>query len=118
MLRPSDNLTEVYLCVEPVDFRKRATGLSVLVQDELGMSPLSDKLFVFTNRRRNQCAMLYWERRGFVLWTKKLQRQRFHWPGSVDETVRLSGRELNWLLEGFDLSKWHPHEAIHYEYVA
>ena len=118
MLRPSERLSEVYLCVEPVDFRKRASGLSVLVQDELGMSPFAEKLFVFTNRRRTQCAMMYWERTGFVLWTKRLERNRFHWPRSVAKTVRLSGRELNWLLDGFDLSKWRPHEALAYEYVA
>ena len=49
---------------------------------------------------------------------KKLERERFHWPRSVSQAVRLSGRELNFLLDGFDLTKWRPHERLYYEYVA
>ena len=47
MLRPADTLTEVYVCVEPVDMRKQIAGLSMLVQDELSISPFEAKLFAF-----------------------------------------------------------------------
>ncbi len=53
--------------------------------------------------------ILYWERNGFVLWQKRLERDRFHWPRGDGETVILSGQELNWLLDGFDLRHWRPH---------
>jgi transposase len=44
---------------------------------------------------------LYWERNGFCLWQKKLERERFKWPGSVEGAVStLTGRQLNWLLMG------------------
>ena len=43
---------EVWLCVEPVDFRKQIPGLAALVQDTLAMDPFSAHPFVFTNRRR------------------------------------------------------------------
>ena len=62
---------EVWLCVEPVDFRKQITGLATLVQDQLSMDPFSAQLFVFTNRRRTQCQVLYWERCGFVLFEQR-----------------------------------------------
>ena len=56
------------------------TGLAALVQDTLAMDPFSTQLFVFANRRRTQCRILYWERCGFVLWQKRLERARFAWP--------------------------------------
>ena len=118
MIRPAVELTAVYLCVEPVDFRKQIDGLAAIVQDELCLSPFSEQLFCFTNRRRNRVKLLYWERSGFVLWMKRLEKDRFHWPRSVSATVTLSGQELNWLLDGFDLSKWRPHQRLDYEWVA
>ena len=77
MIRPAHHGVEVWLCVEPVDFRKQITGLATLVQDQLSKDPFSAQLFVFTNRRRTQCRILYWERCGFVLWHKRLERARF-----------------------------------------
>ena len=74
MIRPPNEGIEVWLCVEPVDFRKQIPGLAALVQDTLAMDPFSTHLFVFTNRRRTQCRILYWERCGFVLWQKRLER--------------------------------------------
>ena len=52
MIRPAHHGIEVWLCVEPVDFRKQITGLATLVQDQLSKDPFSSQLFVFTNRRR------------------------------------------------------------------
>ena len=60
MIRPAHHGIEVWLCVEPVDFRKQITGLATLVQDRLSMDPFSAQLFVFTHRRRTQCRILYW----------------------------------------------------------
>ena len=59
MIRPANEGIEVWLCVEPVDFRKQITRLATLVQDALAMDPFSTQLFVFTNRRRTQCRILY-----------------------------------------------------------
>ena len=104
MIRPANEGIEVWLCVEPVDFRKQITGLATLVQDALAMDPFSTQLFVFTNRRRTQCRILYWEKCGFVLWQKRLERARFAWPRRADAVVNLSGAQLNFLLDGYDIS--------------
>ena len=54
MIRPPNEGIEVWLCVEPVDFRKQMTGLAALVQDTLAMDPFSTQLFVpFCLGRRN-----------------------------------------------------------------
>ena len=115
MIRPANEGIEVWLCVEPVDFRKQITGLATLVQDTLGDGPVLDAaLFVFTNRRRTQCRILYWERCGFVLWQKRLERARFAWPRRTDAVVNLSGAQLNSLLDGYDLWRMRPHQQLHY----
>ena len=53
-MRPSNDLPEVYLCREPVDFRKGINGLAALVEADLGLDPFSQMLFVFCDRRRDR----------------------------------------------------------------
>ncbi len=118
MMRPPNDLPVVYLCPEPVDFRLQINGLSVRVQEDLALDPLSEHLFAFTNRKRNRVKVLYWERNGFVLWQKRLERDRFRWPRVGDPVLTLTGQELNWLLDGFDLRHWRPHARLHYTHVA
>lgn len=118
MMRPSPELATVYVCVDPVDFRKQINGLAALVQEVLALDPFSEHLFVFTNRRRDRVKILYWEKSGFVLWMKRLERERFHWPRAHCPTLTLTGQELNWLLDGFDLAHWRPHRRLRYDIVA
>ena len=118
MMRPSSELPLVYLCRLPVDFRKGIQGLAVLVEAELMLDPFSAQLFVFTNRRRNAVKCLYWERNGFCLWHKKLERERFKWPGDREGAViSLTGQQLNWLLDGYDIGQLQPHRALKYKTV-
>ena len=114
MIRPANDGIEVYLCVEPVDFRKQINGLATLVQDALALDAFSEHLFVFTNRRRTQCRILYWERSGFVMWQKRLERERFAWPKRTDTVVNLTGAELNLLLDGYDIWRMRPHPTLAY----
>jgi transposase len=118
MMRPANDLATVYVCVDPVDFRKQINGLAAIVQDVLTLDPFSEHLFVFCNRRRDRVKVLYWERSGFCLWMKRLERERFHWPRGDGPTVTLNGQELNWLLDGFDLRQWRRHARLNYAYVA
>jgi len=108
----------VYLCRECVDMRKSINGLSVLVEQALGLDPFAPQLFVFCNRQRDKIKILYWERTGFVLWYKRLEKHRFAWslPGDQD-VLALTGRELNWLLDGIDVFALRPHEEISFETV-
>ena len=96
-MRPLET-TRVHLCGEPVDFRKAINGLSVLVAEQLELDPFSAHVFGFCNRRRDQVKLLYWERNGFVLWQKRLEKDRFPWASVGDEVIELNGRELNWLI--------------------
>lgn len=119
MMRLADSFPRVFLCKQAVDFRKSIDGLALLVEGLLGLDPFAEQVYVFTNRRRNQVKLLYWERNGFVLWYKRLERERFHWPVHLEgEVVTLSGRELNFLLDGLNLRYLRPHARLRYRTVA
>jgi transposase len=108
----------VQLCREPVDFRKAINGLSILVAEQFDLDPFSAQVFAFCNRKRNQVKLLVWERNGFVLWQKRLEKDRFPWPRAIGSgVVQLSGRELNWLLDGMDVFAMQPHDELSYETV-
>ena len=116
MLRP-DHLITVYLYVEPVDMRKSIDGLSILVEQEMNLSPSIEALFVFCNRGRDKIKLLCWERNGFIVWYKRLEKQRFRWP-RAGETLAMTGKELNWLLDGFDIFHNQPHKPLFFDSVA
>lgn len=113
MMRPNTELPVVYLCCERIDFRKGMQSLAVFVESQLKLDPFSTQLFVFRNRRRSGVKILYWERNGFCLWQKKLEQERFHWPNSSQQTVvAITGQELNWLLDGYDITRMKPHKML------
>jgi transposase len=103
MMRPGAAAV-VYLCVAAIDLRKQAASLALLVEQSLKRDVFAPALYVFSNARRDRIRILYWERNGLVLWSKRLEQQRFIWPRmSAGDTVSMSGSELNQLLDGFDV---------------
>jgi transposase len=118
-MHPGHRMGAVYLYRAPIDFRKSIDGLSVLVERELGMNPFGEALYVFINRGRDKLKALYWHRNGFCLWYKRLQAERFAWPAAdaAQPTCTLTPRELEWLLEGFDLWAHKPHKTLNYQSV-
>lgn len=116
-LRPSWDLPEIYLYRQPVDFRKQANGLALIVEQELGHSPFSGALYAFTNRQRNKIKCLMWEDNGFVLYYKSLAEEKFKWPSPSDELMPLNGKQINWLLDGYDITLLQGHKTLHYESV-
>lgn len=94
------NATAVYVAREPVDFRKSIDGLALWVETSLPVSPLSGSVFVFFNRGKDKVKLLWWDRHGFWLAYKRLERGRFRVPAA--ERITLS--DLSLLLEGVDLT--------------
>jgi transposase len=104
--------TRVYLAVGPSDMRKSINGLSIFIQSQMALDPFSDHLFAFCNRRRNLVKILYWDRNGFCLWQKRLERDRLNWPQSPQQVMTLDGRQLHWLLEGLDIQQRKAHKSL------
>src|SRR3982074_723557 len=100
MLRPDRNIERVYLHRAPVDMRKQIDGLAVLARDVIQLDPMSGSMFAFINKRRNKLKILVWERNGFIVWYKRLEQQRFHWPRGIGDVVlTLRGEQLNGLFD-------------------
>ncbi len=89
---------------QPVDMRKSFDGLIAMVKNALGEDPLSGDLYVFINRRGNYVKSVYWDRTGFSLFAKRLERGRFVLPGSA-ETFELSEQAFRLLLDGIVLGR-------------
>ena len=64
-------------------------------------------LFVFCNRSRTIVKVLYWDRNGFCLWMKRLEKFRFKWPQEDEELREVDRRSLEWLLDGLDIREAH-----------
>lgn len=107
----------VYLVVGNVDMRKSIDGLSILISERFSLNPFAGHLFAFCNRRRTCVKVLYWDRNGFVLWQKRLEKDRFRWPSSRAEVLELDQRELRWLLEGLEVQQARAHKAVQYSAV-
>ena len=104
---------KIFLATTPVDFRKQAHGLAVVVEQTLKQAGLNDKvLFAFTNKRKTAIKMLYWDVTGYALWWKTLEKDRFKWPSDPTECRKLDVKELRWLLDGIDLSRIKKHKRV------
>ena len=116
MFRFDDSL-KVYLHRDAVDFRMGINGLSILVEQALGLNPFAAAVYVFCNRRRDRVKILAWERNGFWLMLKKLEADRFVWP-DVASVPTLSIEQLHWLLDGVNLALICKHPQRLFERVA
>jgi len=97
---------EVYIAVGPTDMRKSFDGLSRATEEIIGKDPLSGHLFVFFNRPRNRVKVLFWDRSGFCLYYKRLERGTFHFPQYVSadtKALKVAVSDFSLILEGIEL---------------
>jgi transposase len=96
----------VYLCLTPCDMRKSFDSLQALVRDHLELDAFAGHLFVFSSRRKDRVKILYWDRDGFAVWSKRLEEGTYAVPfENVAERRReITVQELGALLSGIDLS--------------
>ena len=110
----------LFVATQPVDGRKGADSLMALVRDVLRQDPLSGHLFVFFSKRRDRVRIVYWDRNGFAMWTKRLEVGRFRPTFSADGKLSAStieAAELALVIEGIDLAgarrrpRWEPRKT-------
>lgn len=89
----------VFVYGKPVDMRKSFDGLFTMVVDALGEDPMSGDLFLFLNRRRNCLKGLLWDRTGFLIIAKRLERGQFRLRNGAEKVV-IERALLRRLLDG------------------
>jgi transposase len=105
----------IYFATELTDMRKGIDGLRAIVEGVLRQDPYEGHIFVFVGRSKDKVKILFWDRSGFVLYLKRLEKGRFQLP-VVDERrkhVAMEPAQLAMLLDGIDLNarrlpRWNP----------
>ena len=98
----------VYLCLTACDMRKSFDSLHALVREHLELDAFAGHLFVFTSRRRDRVKILYWDRDGFALWSKRLEEGTYAVTlgnGTIERRREITTQELGALLSGIDLTQ-------------
>ena len=96
----------IYVAAEAVDLRRGFDGLAAATRSLIREDPLNGHLFVFLNRRKNRIKLLVWDRTGYLLLYKRLERGTFHLPtepAAGQRHVEVDAGELGLMLEGVDL---------------
>ena len=112
----------VFVATQPVDGRKGADSLMVIARDVFRLDPLSGHLFVFFSKRCDRVRIVYWDRNGFAMWSKRLERGRYRPTFSADgrlSVAAIEAAELSLIVEGIDLRgarrrpRWEPRPREH-----
>jgi transposase len=82
---------DIYFHTGLVDFRKSINGLLATIENELEVNTFAGTLFIFCNKKQDKLKLLYWDKTGFALWYKRLEKHKFKWLKMNDlKHVRLS----------------------------
>ena len=101
MLPPS---VRIFICAQPVDMRCGFDRLAELTRTLIQQQPLSGHLFVYCGRRRDRVKILWWDRSGYVVWYKRLEKSVFRFTAAEGGVAEVEAAELALLLEGIDLA--------------
>ena len=108
--------TRIFLRPGNTDLRKAVNGLSIIVQEEIKQDPFSGSVYIFCSRNRKMLKAIYWDKTGFWLSQKRLEKDRYPWPCNEQEARELTADELKMLLSGIDFLK--AHKEVHCKDVA
>jgi transposase len=105
----------IHFATALVDMRNGIDGLRAMVEGALKKDPYGGHLFVFVGKSKDKVKILFWDRNGFVLYLKRLERGRFQLPAVDERTkhVSMEPAQLAMLLDGIDLNarrlaRWNP----------
>jgi len=98
---------KVFLALGATDMRKAINGLSLIVSEQMQLDIFAGHLFVFCNRSQTILKILYWDKNGFCLWQKRLEKYRFKWPKTAGDVIGITSRELSWLVDGLNIDQAH-----------
>ena len=95
----------LFVCTQPTDMRRGFDRLALMVEQVLHKDAFSGHLFVFRSKRADRVKVLYWDRDGYAIWYKRLEKGTFRFPAHLAEGAELRASDLAMLLEGIDLTQ-------------
>lgn len=114
MLKLRDGMN-IYVSIQPIDARKSIDTLAMLVHDEFKSDPRSGHVFVFFNRSHDKAKILYWDRNGYVLHYKRLEKHRYALPKSGQLHYQINEMQLAGLLAGLNFEIMGEFYEINYD---
>jgi transposase len=95
----------IWFYQKPVDFRKGINGLVLLIAGDLGKNPGSGELYIFRSKTADKVKIIFWDRNGFWLMYRKLEKGRFKFPKRQDKALEISKEQMQWLLTGLNIEQ-------------
>jgi len=107
---------KIYVYDQPVDMRKAIDGLSLLVAELLSTPLKANHLYLFHNRNGTKVKELLWDRNGFILHYKRLEKGEFKFPKEkVGGAYEISQEQLGWLLARLDFRLMEAYDELNDE---
>lgn len=97
----------IYIKPGYTDMRKQHHSLMHVVEHSMGKNIFDGSLYVFCNRSRTTIKVVYWDKNGLCLWTKRLEMHRFPWPKDEAEARAISAQYFLLLLQGINIFSEH-----------
>ena len=112
------DLNKVRIFIRPgtTDLRKAVNGLAVLVEQEMSGEPFSGNVYLFCNKDRKLIKAVWWDNTGFWLIQKRLEKEKYPWPETIEAVKELNREELSMLLKGINIFK--THKTLYYKNVS
>lgn len=110
MLNDAICFKQIYIVTGYTDLRFGLDSLASIIESKTGKSPcVPDTLYLFCGRKTDRIKGLVWERDGFLLLYKRLEKGNFVWPRNESEVQALTNKQFRWLMEGLTIS---PKKAV------
>jgi transposase len=111
------DLSNVRIFLRPghTDLRKAVNGLTGIIEGQMNGEVFSGDVYLFCNRERKLLKAVYWDKTGFWLSQKRLEKEKFPWPQTSESVQELQKEEVMMLLKGIDFFKMH--KELYYKKV-
>jgi transposase len=108
--------SKIFIHKEACDMRKSIDKLSQLVAEEFESKITDGDIYLFMNKKRDKIKILYWEKNGFWLCYKRLEKELFKMPKIIGKAMEITAEQMQWLLSGLNIEKIRGFKRLKYKY--
>ena len=105
--------TRIYVRPGATDLRKGISGLCAVIENEMNLDALDGAVFLFCNKQHKLLKCIFWDKTGFWLAQKRLERATWPWPMNEEAAREIKSEQLEMLLMGIDF--WRAHKELHFK---